>query len=370
MDTAEPIVLLSDAAPDAPVRQRRGPYWWVWAAIGLGLVIVLLLSSVFVTLPYFALSPGTASPINQQMEVPKDLNYPPKGQFLLTTVSLQRVRPLEALHGWLDKDIDVVPEEQILGTTKNKDFRQQNVQEMDDSILVAEVVALRKLGYKVTEHGAGALVVSVADKSPADGHIKAGDVVTSIDGKPVALGSDLVAALAGRHFGDTVKLNVTTDGQSPRAETIKLGGANADKSVCSIDKAQTGNGCLGIALGTKSHTYDRPIDVKINPNGIGGPSAGLAFVLAIMDQLRPGELSGGHKIAVTGTISIDGTVGDVGGVKQKTAAVRHAHAEYFLVPPGEFKEASAHAGSHLKVIKVSTLDQALQVLQSLGGTIY
>src|SRR5207248_899122 len=79
----------------------------------------------------------------------------------------------------------------------------------------------------------------------------------------------------------------------------------------------------------------------------------------VLDELRPGELTGGHKLAVTGTINIDGTVGDVGGVVQKTAAVRHAGADIFLVPPGEYEQAKAHAGTHLKVFKVRTLDEAL-----------
>ncbi len=262
-----------------------------------------------------------------------------------------------------------MPEDVILGTKPRKDFREQNVQEMDDSILVAEVVALRKLGYVVNERGAGALVNSVAAKSPSEGKLKAGDVITAVDDKPVSLSSDLTTLLATRRFGQTVRLKVTTGDQPVRTETIRLGGSNEDKSECSAEKTNTGKGCLGVAINTKSHDFDKPIDIRIDANGIGGPSAGLAFVLAIMDQLRPGELTGGHKVAVTGTMSIDGTVGDVGGVVQKTAAVRRSGAEYFLVPPGEYEQAKSVAGSKLKVIKVATLDEALQALGTLGGDI-
>ena len=116
------------------------------------------------------------------------------------------------------------------------------------------------------------------------------------------------------------------------------------RTECAADKANTGKGCLGVMLGTKSHRYDMPINVKLDTRGIGGPSAGLAFVLGIMDQLGPGELTGGRKVAVTGTIDPDGKVGDVGGVVQKTAAVRAAGADVFLVPPGEYEQAKAHAG--------------------------
>ena len=122
-------------------------------------------------------------------------------------------------------------------------------------------------------------------------------------------------------------------------------------------------------LHVESHRFDEPIKVSIDSRGIGGPSAGLAFTLAIIDELRPGELTGGQKVAVTGTIDLDGRVGDVGGVVQKTAAVRAAGAKYFLVPPGEYNDAKAHAGKHLKVIKVATLDEALQALGALGGDV-
>jgi PDZ domain-containing protein len=366
VDTADPIVLPSDAAPvahDAYLRRHR----WLWWAVPVGVLGALLVGSLFVNLPYYAISPGTAPAVSTRLSVPKDLNYPPQGQVLLTTVSLQRVRPLEALRGWLDDDIDVVPEERILGPTPRKDFRQQNAQEMDDSILVAEVVALRKLGYTVAEHGAGALVTAVNEGAPAEGHLKAGDVITGVNGKPVQLAGQLISALSTRRFGDTIKLTVTTGAQPARTETIQLGGANANKSQCSRTDQLTGRGCLGIALGTKSHEFDRPVKVDINAGGIGGPSAGLAFTLAIMDQLRPGELTGGRKVAVTGTIDIDGNVGDVGGVVQKTAAVRRSGATVFLVPPGEYNDAKAHAGSKLEVIKVATLDEALQALGRLGG---
>ncbi len=366
VDTAEPIVLPSDepTGAAAPTRRRRR---WLWWAVPVALAGVLLIGSLFITLPYFAIAPGSASRVDQLIQVPKDLSYPPQGKLLFTTVSLQRVRPLEALQGWLDPDIDVVPQERILGPTPPKNFRQQNVQEMDDSILIAEVVALRKLGYNVNERGSGALVSTVAPKSPADGRLKPGDVVTAINSKPVQLASDLVTALSALHFGDKVRLKVTTGDQPARVETIKLGGTNEDKTECSADKPDTGRGCLGVGLGTKGHQFDQPVKIAIDSRGIGGPSAGLAFTLGIMDQLRPGELTGGHKIAVTGTIDFDGRVGDVGGVVQKTAAVRASGADVFLVPPGEYVDAKAHAGPRLQVIRVATIDEALQALGRLGG---
>lgn len=372
VDTASAIVSAGDgdtAARERAQARRRRRWWWGGPAILVGLGLI---GSLFIQLPYFEVAPGSARQVNDLVKVPKDLSYPPTGQVLLTTVSLERgVRPLEALRGWLDPNIDIVPERDILGKTPPKNFQQQSQQEMDDSIQNAIVVALRRIGSPVTESGAGALITAVGDGTPAQGHLQAGDVVVGIDGKPIHVGPELVAALAPKKFGDTVALSVTTGDKPARSETIKLGGLAGDKSHCSASERLSGTGCLGVTLGTHNHSFDGPLykQIKIYSSNITGPSAGLAFTLALLDELKPGELTGGHKVAVTGTINLDGTVGEVGGVVQKTAAVRHAGAEEFLVPPGEFAQAKAHAGSHLKVVVVRTLEDALNELARLGGDI-
>ena len=130
-----------------------------------------------------------------------------------------------------------------------------------------------------------------------------------------------------------------------------------------------GQAFLGVVMRTKDRSFPMPFDVNIDSGRIGGPSAGLAFALGLIEHLAAGELTGGHKVAVTGTIDIDGTVGEVGGVAQKTAAVRAEGAEYFLVPPGEFETAKDHAGKGLRVIAVGTLQEAIEALGRIGGDI-
>jgi len=114
--------------------------------------------------------------------------------------------------------------------------------------------------------------------------------------------------------------------------------------------------------------YNLPVTVNVSTGEISGPSAGLAFTLTLIDELTPGDLTGGHKVAATGTINLDGSVGDIGGLHQKTVAVKEAGADYFLVPKDQEQEAIDEAkGSSLKVIGVSTVAEALQVLKSIGG---
>ena len=371
MNTVEPMVQPGPLSWDGlPSRPRRR---WLWWAVPLGLIALLLAAAATVQLPYYAIAPGSAREVNDLIKPPPDHRYPPRGRVYLTTVSLHRVTPIEALYGWWQDDIDVVPEEQILPpATKPSDLQKVNFQAMDESKQVAAVVAMRRLGYEVAEHGEGAGVLDLVPKSPADGRLQAGEVITGIDGQPVQLSDDVVTVIGRHRPGDVLQLEVDRNNGTPRrTERITLGSAPPDRSVC---RAVTGEPapadavpCLGVHLQTKGLRFDFPFTVNVDSAGIGGPSAGLAFTLGILDSLRPGELTGGHKVAVTGTISLDGSVGPVGGVVQKTAAVRAAGVGLFLVPPEEYAAARAHAGSKLKVVKVATLEDALRALGEQGG---
>lgn len=121
---------------------------------------------------------------------------------------------------------------------------------------------------------------------------------------------------------------------------------------------------LGLPLPQAGDTAEA---VRIDAAGVNGSSGGLALTLGLLEALGSGELAGGHRVAVTGTIAPSGKVGEVDGVAQKTAAARAAGADYLLVPPGGYDVAVAHAGRRLRVVKVSTLDEALSALAAIGG---
>lgn len=356
MDTIEPMVV-----PPPPGWERSpepsGWRWLRWAG-PVAVALVLFVGAVQVSLPYYAIAPGDARRVDDLISVPKDRRFPPRGRVLLSTVSITRVNALEALYGWLDPNIDVIPEDQILGTTPRDRFTQQNLQEMDASKQLAAVVALRRLGYTVAEHGKGAVVVHVDDDAPAHGRLAEGDVITGVDGRPTSLSDEVVAAIRTHQPGEAVRLEVQSVKGEPRVEHVTLGRRPDD-----------GRGYLGVVLNTKEQKFDFPFDVVIDSGKIGGPSAGLAFTLGVIDVLTVGELTGGKKVAATGTIEAGGTVGDVGGVVQKTAAVRAAGAQVFLVPESEYALAKAHAGPKLQVVKVRTLDEALAALGRVGGDV-
>jgi len=319
-----------------------------------GLLAGLLVVAALVRLPYYVLSPGSATAVEPLIHVQGATSYHDPGTILFTTVALAGdINVYAFLHGSLSTNDEVVSRKAITGGTPAKTYNQQNVQAMTDSKTAATKVALERLGYKVPAAGDGAQVVEILAQSPAEGLLKTGDVITAVDGTPVTFDSQSVNAVHAHKPGDVITFTVNRDGHS-QPVAVKAG--------------DDGHGVakIGVALQTKNLRYDFPVQVTIDTGKVSGPSAGLAFTLALLDDLSPGDLTGGRKVAVTGTIDVDGKVGPVGGVAQKAAAARRAGAIAFLVPPEEERDARRHAGS-MRIIVVRTVDDALAALQQLGG---
>jgi PDZ domain-containing protein len=349
---------------DAP--KKRSGHRWIPVVT---LIVVLAITGGYVwadkaTSRLSALAPGEARAVQGYISVPPDKAHIHHGQILLVTVALLTVKPLTWIRDKLNPDIQLVNTRALTGNSPPSQLNQVNTVEMETSTQTATIVALKRLGFKVNLNEKGAEVTQVVAKSPADGHLAPGDVIVSLLGTPTLTNSDLVAAIHTHHPGEQVKLTVVHPTGKQEDETLTLGQSPPDPKVPDAPRLAF----LGIATTTKQQPV-LPIDIRIDPHNIGGPSAGLAFTLGVIDQLTAGDLTGGRTIAVTGTINPDGTVGDVGGVVQKTKAVRNAGAVAFLVPPGEYNDAVKHAGSQLKVIKVTNLEDALTALRNLGGDV-
>lgn len=352
-----------DDAGAQPIEPREPWQWrrrhWLFALATLMVFAPLYIAS-FVEVPYYTVGLGDARSVGDLIGVGDDTQvFDSDGRILFTTVSLAgKVNIYDAIRGWLDENIDVVHEDLITGGKSREETRRQNFALMDDSKLVATRVALEHLGLRVPVQEA-VLVVEVLPGSPADGNLEPGDIITSIDGHPVTVSQQAVDRVQARSPGDVIDFTVqrrNTTGEYTDVTTQVTAG-----------DSETGTAYVGIRMQTQALNYEFPIKVEIDTGLVSGPSAGLAFTLAIIDELTEGDLTGGRSVAVTGTIDGAGNVGAVGGVGQKTVAARHVGADIFLVPAAELAQAQAKA-KDLQVVGVNTLSDAIAALQELGGT--
>jgi PDZ domain-containing protein len=358
-----------DASPSRPF-----PRWLKWF-IGVGAVVVAVgLAGTLIRLPYYTYSPGAALDLSSRVRVSGAETYADRGDVMLLFVRERaRVNIWSWLQASLDSNIDLVKQNAVTGGRSPKHVNEQAVCDMTQSKISARVAALRELGYRVkllpgvdiagfpegsktTKTSRGTSTQTVI--FPAENLLLPCDSITRVDGRKIAQPED-VSKLIGRHQpGSKVVLTVVRAG---RTLTVKV----------PVTDYQ-GKRIIGISAAPR---FDVPVDIRIDTSNISGPSAGLAMALAIVDDLSPGDLTGGKRIAVTGTIGPDGAVGEIGAIQQKAITAKAAHAQIFIVPAcgddractDDLRRLKQRVGNGIDVEPVKTLAQALHVLRAAGG---
>jgi PDZ domain-containing protein len=317
----------------------------------VALVAVVLALNLY-QLPVVALSPGPAEDVLSRTKVQGSAHvYDSGGKLYLTSVGIDdNVRFFEAILDLANRDVQLRPRRDVYPEGESTQrVNQQNAADMDQSKLLATVVALRLAGRRVDP--AGVEIVDVRPGAPADGKLRAGDRLERADGRAVTNIQQLQALIRNHRPGEVLALGV------------KRGDADLPVRVpVAIDDGQPR---IGVVL---REVYGRlPIQVSIDTENIGGPSAGMMFALSIYDKLTQGDLTGGRRIAGTGQIAEDGSVVPIGGIAEKLVGARRQGATVFLLPRGNCREASAHPPRGLLLVPVSNVREALAYLQSRPG---
>jgi PDZ domain-containing protein len=317
-----------------------------------GLVLVAIVGALLIVPSNdYIFLPDKAHPVAPLVDVPGG-HDPTHGGIYYVDVIVRKAHLLERLFGGLHEGADLYPASAINPPGGGEQERRQiDLEDMQNSQQVAAAVALRAAGKKVVSTPIGAKVDEVFLKTPAVGKLEPDDVITAIDGRPIKTREDVIAAMAKHKPGDTVTF------------AIRRAGASRVVSIRPIAEPKTGRAIVGIALETAVDIH-LPVDVSINAGDVGGPSAGLAFALDILQELGR-NIVRGHKIAATGEILPDGSVGAIGGVKQKTIGAREAHVDAFLVPAGDNAQEARRYAHGLRIIAVKNFPQALRALATL-----
>ena len=303
------------------------------------LVVGAVLGAAFVPTPYVLVQPGSVREAEPKVSVEGAETYDSDGAVMFTTVFVDDATVFGLVRGALDDAVEVRSTEEVYGDRGRDETRRINQQEMDLSKLVAELEALSYLGYDARFAADGVRIVDVDPDVPAAAELQPGDVVTSVDGDPVTLPEELRAALAASSPGDVVTLGVQRavigDGESAAGgETPTEELALEVELTAASDPADDGasRAVLGVVVEPFGPRIESDVEISIDSGQVTGPSAGLAWSLAIIDVLTPGSLTDGRDVAVTGEILTDGSVGVIGGTAQKTATVARNGIDVFLYP--------------------------------------
>jgi len=348
-----PALSKDEGATAAGGVQNRTTRFIVFGILSL---ILLGASSTFALTNNGLDAPGVALSVESMVNVPAQYRHSHKGTFILTTVISQApILAGEWFIGQFDPAMVILPPEVVVPqNTTPQEQAKQDYQMLDDSEATAITVGLRLAGYQTQMIGKGVRVVSILAASHANGVLNLGDIITGLNGTPIQTTSDLIEQAQARSASGLVRLQVERN-QTQMEVTVPL-------------MAPTSSGespKIGIAITSAGFDYKTPFPVSIVTQKInGGPSAGLMFTLTVYNTLRPDDLTHGLRIAGTGTINLDGTVGPIGGVKQKVAAAEQVGAVYFLCPSDNYADALSVA-KRIKVIKIATVQQAIDFLDRL-----
>jgi PDZ domain-containing protein len=325
------------------------------------LVVGLLVAFWVIPTPYVLHQSGSAEKCAERVMIEGGEASTTGGFYLTTVLSLKASNLFFVLYGWLAPYTEVIPSNQVRGNLTDTQYAKLLQYEMSNSQQTAIYSALQAVGQASSIQYAGIYVKSLLEQSLSKGILAPGDLIITLDGKPMQTTSELIKYLSERkRVGDVVKIEYIHNDERKVAEV----------PLVSLNNGQPG---LGLSVGNQIQV-ESSIEITMANKDIGGPSAGLMFALEIADQVTTGELTQGYTIAGTGTMDLEGNVGQIGGIEHKLRAAEKIGADLFFLPadrnPTDRNEREAKAeitkrGYNLQLVPVHSLSEALQYLQQL-----
>jgi PDZ domain-containing protein len=333
-----------------------------WRAAG---AIVLVLFAAFLILAYvpsgtfphskneYILLPDIAHPVAPLVRVQGAHKASGSGAIYFLDVIERRATTLEQLFPWIHPNATFEPAGDVVPPcSSSQQANQAQLQAMAFSQRVAAAVALRRLGYHVVVRPTGVVVSQLIAGTNAPCKLEPMDVIVAVDGTPTPTIASLHGVLGRVRPGAVVSLRVRRGGHI-KTVLIRTVGIQDDP----------GRAFVGFAP-DQSATFKLPFRVSIDAQGVGGPSAGLAFALEVMQKLGR-DVTHGYRVAATGEMELNGAVAPIGGVRQKVVDASKADVDVLLVPVGENAQTARHYAKHLRVIAVRSFGQALHALATL-----
>ena len=325
----------------------------------LVIFFIVLMPIGLVKTEYYFMSPGP--PYQWEIEYGNNENYSFDGNLYQLTVRRDEANIYVYLWSLLNSSYDLYPREVILpdGVTP-QELSEISIQNMRTSENVAIAVALKNIGYEIESKGDGVAVVGLLEDSPVKDKLKKGDLINSINNTVIYSATEFISTLRTYSIGETVSIGLLREIDGIK-EQIYI------KTTLIEHVEYEGEPMVGFLATTVNERFDFPFEIDIKTGNVGGPSAGLMMALNVYNNLIPEDITNSKIIAGTGTIEIDGSVGPVGGIKQKIIAAKRAGAELILVPVANFEEAKQFETDKTAIVAVDSFDEALAVISQYSS---
>lgn len=315
------------------------------------IIYIVLLSLVFIKLDYQIYTPGGLLDLNNKIEI--NNSHQSKGSLNLTYVRGLKGNLLFILTSYIVPSWDLVKNEDVRyeDETENDAYTRNRVY-LDDVNKNAVYVAFSKLGYEVSLKEKGVSVLNILTYAETD--LKVGDVITSINNVKVYNTDELINIISSLKKDQKVSFKVIRDSK--------------ENECYAILKENEGKTMVGVMIETETELKSSPeVKFKFKKNEMG-PSGGLMTALKIYDMLTSEDVTKGYKISGTGTISKNGEVGEIGGIKYKLAGAVRNKSQVFICPSENYDECEKEKNKNkynIILIKGDTFDNVLNKLKSL-----
>lgn len=318
----------------------------------IGVIIIAFIVINFVPTSYSIFSPGIAQELSSIIKVEDGYKGKTDGDFLLTAIASQRATVWEFIYISIARPEgrELVPlREQLPPGIDMIEYLEIVKEHMEISKLKAQAVAFKNAGYDVRVLELGAEVVKVLDNGSANGKLQEGDIIIKIDKEKVKNSNKAVTLIQRHEIGETVDLTFIRDDNKIEIElkTMELG-------------YNSGQPAIGVQIVNKLD-YKFPRNVTFETENIAGSSAGIMFALEIYNQLISDDITKGRRIAGTGTIDLDGNVGEIDGVFQKVLAAQEVNADLFIVPAANYEEAR-NTAENIDIVAVEKFAEVVDFL--------
>jgi len=308
---------------------------------------------------YYFMSPGP--PYQWEIDYGNNDNYTFEGNLYQLTVRRDEANIFVYLWSLINDSYDLYPREVILpdGVTP-QELSEISIQNMRTSENVAIAVALKNIGYEIESKGDGVAVVGLLEDSPVKDKLKKGDLINSINNIEIFSATEFISTLRTYSIGETVSIGLLREVDGVKEQMYI--------ETTLIEHVEyEGEPMVGFLATTVNERFDFPFEIDIKTGNVGGPSAGLMMALNVYNNLIPEDITNSMIVAGTGTIEIDGSVGPVGGIKQKIIAAKRAGAELILVPVANFEEAIQFETDKTAIVAVDSFDEALSVISQYSS---